>query len=358
MKNAVRSAWTVLAIILAMAAAGSASPGGEKASSHQCLILVTGAPGTEEYGKGFRDWAEGWEKAARKGGVRLVRIGEGQKGEGEKSDRDRLQEAIEKEARDSAEPLWIVLIGHGTFDGKEAKFNLRGRDVSAAELAAWLEPCGRPLAVIDCASSSGPFINRLSGSRRAIVTATKSGFEYNYARFGRYLAEAMADQGIDIDKDEQISLLEAFLAASARTAEFYKQESRLATEHPLIDDNGDGLGTPAEWFRGIRATRRARDGAPLDGPRANQFLLVRSPADRGLPPDVRQRRDELELSISKLREEKKQLEEDAYYARLEPILLDLARLYEGVERTGKKSEQESGPVKEPKPDESPAGEKK
>ena len=104
-----------------------------------------------------------------------------------------------------------MLIGHGTFDGREAKFNLRGPDVTDVELADWLLPFKRPVVVINCASASGPFINRLSGANRVVVTATKSGNEINFARFGQYIAEAIADPRADLDKDGQVSLLEAFL---------------------------------------------------------------------------------------------------------------------------------------------------
>ena len=174
------------------------------------------------------------------------------------------------------EPLWLVLIGHGTFDGREAKFNLRGPDVSAAELADWLKPIKRPLAILDCSSSSGPFVNRLSGEDRVVVTATRSGDEQNFARLGQYLAEAIADPAADLDKDGQVSLLEAFLTAGARTEEFYRTKARLATEHALIDDNGDRLGTPADWFRGIHATKRVKSGAAVDGVARHQLHLIRN----------------------------------------------------------------------------------
>ena len=113
-----------------------------------------------------------------------------------------------------------------------------------------------------------------------------------------------------------------------QVADFYKAEGRLATEHPLLDDNGDGLGTPADWFRGIRATKRARDGAALDGLRAHQFHLVRTAAEQKMAPDLRARRDSLELQIARLRENKPGLPEEEYYRMLEPLLLELAKLYQ------------------------------
>src|SRR5262249_12227251 len=155
-------------------------------------------------------------------------------------------------------------------------------------------------------------------------TATRSGYEQNYTRFGQYLAEEITDSEADLDKDGQTSLLEAFLFASRRVAQFYQLEGRLATEHALVDDNGDGLGTPADWFRGIRAVKKAKDGAALDGVRAHQFHLLRNDAERTLLAAVRLKRDELELAIAKLRESKSTLSEDEYYRKLEPLMLELA----------------------------------
>jgi hypothetical protein len=191
-----------------------------------------------------------------------------------------------------------------------------------------VKPIRRPVAVIDTTSSSAPFVGKLTGENRVVVTATRSGYEQNFARFGRFFAEALESAQSDLDKDGQTSLLEAFLSAATRVNEFYKTEGRLATEHALIDDNGDGLGTSAEWFRGIRAVKKAREGASLDGARSHQFHLVRSDAEQKLAPAVRAKRDELEIAIARLRESKTQLPEDEYYRRLEELMLELARLYE------------------------------
>jgi hypothetical protein len=307
---------------------------GDRSDERPCVVVVVGAPGTPEYESQFRRWADQWRAAAEKASAEFVRIGlDDGDGGGEKpgtNDRERLRSALADRASAGREPLWLVLIGHGTYDGREAKFNLRGPDMTDAELAEWLAPVRRPVAVLDCASASAPFLNRLSGENRVIVTATKSGHETNFARFGEYLAGAVADPAADLDKDGQVSLLEAFLTAGGRVNEFYKTRSRLATEHALIDDNGDKLGTPADWFRGVRATRRAKDGAALDGVRAHQFHLVPSDRERGMPADVRQRRDRLEASIAVLRERKGQLSEDEYYKRLEPLMVELAGIYKSV----------------------------
>ena len=291
------------------------------------VIAIAGAPGEAEFAPDIALQLDAWAKVSGQAGAKHIAIGREETGP--LSDHDRVKAALEAEEKTGTGELWIVLIGHGTFDGKEAKLNLRGPDLAASELAEWLKPFERPLAIIDTTSSSAPFLAKLAAPGRVIVSATRSGSEHNYARFGKFLAEALADPKSDLDKDGQISLLESFLSASHRTNEFYKTEGRLATEHALIDDNGDGLGTPADWFRGVLATKRARDGATPDGARAHQFHLVRSTAEQQLAPDVRARRDKLELDVSVLRGKKEKMTEAKYFQELEKLLLELAALYEG-----------------------------
>jgi hypothetical protein len=295
------------------------------------VLVVVGAPGTPEYGTAFEKWADLWQAAAKKGNAEFVCVG--RDAEGKQTDRDRLTAFLARTPRSGPAPLWVVLIGHGTDDGREARFNLRGPDVTARELAEWLGPVKRPVAVVNCASSSGTFVNHLSGPNRVVVTATRSGSESNYARFGGYLAEAIGDSAADLDKDGQVSLLEAFLTAADRVRVYYRDEARLATEHPLIDDNGDKLGSPADWFQGVRAAKRAKDGAAVDGTRAHQWHLIPSDRERSLPATVRQRRDELELDLANLRDQKDRLGEDEYYARVEKIMVELAHLYSGIRQT-------------------------
>lgn len=306
--------------------APASAPGPVAPASGTTVFVVVGAAGADEFSTVFSEETSRWEKACEQAQARHVTIGAA--AAGTVNDHDQLQQALAAEATEGSGELWIVFIGHGTFDGKEAKFNLRGPDLGATELALWLQPFKRPLAIIDTSSASAPFLNKLAGPRRVVITATRSGFEQNYARFGRYFAEAISDPQGDLDKDGETSLLEAFLSASAHLAEFYKTEGRLATEHPLLDDNGDGLGTPPDWFRGVRAVKKARDGATADGPRAQQFVLVRSAAEQKLSPALRAQRDELELALAKLRDGKAKLAEDEYYRRLEALLLDIAKLYE------------------------------
>jgi hypothetical protein len=300
------------------------------------VIVVVGAAGTPEYAAQFTEWAALWEKACLKGQAKYVSIGM-DKNEGS-SDRAKLQGILTNEPKQTAAALWLVLIGHGTFDGRAAKFNLRGPDVSADVLTEWLKPFLRPVAVVNATSSSAPFLSRLSGRQRVIITATKSGFEQNYARFGKYLADSIADPKADLDKDGQTSLLEAFLTASNRVDEFYSAAGRLITEHALIDDNGDGLGTRADWFRGIRPIQKARDGASLDGYRAHQFYLVCSEDEMKMAPTLRTQRDNLELEVMKLRDARESFSEDEYFSKLEALLSNIAQIYEQTEKVDNHSQ--------------------
>jgi hypothetical protein len=304
--------------------------------THPTVIVVVGAEGTADYGQQFRQWAGRWLQAAGRAGAEFFQIGLDDPGP--ISDHEILKQRLTETAASGADDLWLVLIGHGTFDGKTARFNLRGPDVTAAELALWLKDIHRRTAIINCASASSPFLNALSGPERVVITATRSGYEHNFARLGDYLSAAIVDPRADIDKDEQTSLLEAFLLASSDTRESYAREARLATEHALLDDNGDSLGTPADWFQGTRAVKTAKNGASPDGLKASQLCLVHSRGEQELPATFRARRDRLEQDLARVRERKGQLAEDEYLKLLEPLLLEIARIYEGIEAEGQSEE--------------------
>lgn len=317
--------WTFLCSLLS-AEAAPASPE---------MLIVVGAVGSEEFEKPFHEWAERWTKAAKQANVKTATIG--QEAAGAKSDRELLQARLDEQSRRPGTPFWLILIGHGTYDGKLAKFNLRGTDVSSTELNEWLRKIDAPVALINCASSSGPFLVEASGPKRIVITATKSGSEFNFAHFGDFLSSAIVDAAADLDKDEQTSLLEAFLLANSRLREFYSRDGRLATEHPLLDDNGDRLGTPADWFQGLRPAKESKTGALPDGVVARQFVLLPSPREAEMPSALRERRDALERKLAELRQRKASLAESAYFRELEPILVELARIGEESAKTSKSS---------------------
>ena len=288
------------------------------------IVIIQGDSGTEEFGEQFSAWSRRWVAAAESGGFRHWVIIPG-------TDRQ-PQEPIVKEklqelAVENILPLWIVLIGHGTFDGKSAKFNLVGPDISSREFAAAMDSARRPIVFINCSSASAPFIEDLSHPDRILITSTRSGDQVSFSYFGDYLSRAITDLPADLDKDGQVSLLEAFLSASRQVQDFYDADGRVATENALLDDNGDDLGTRASAFKGLRpVAETAKAGTILDGFRAHQLHLVANDVDRMLSPEIIAQRNEIEAEIEKLRLRKADIPQDQYYEQLEELFLKLAGL--------------------------------
>ncbi len=306
----------------------------QESADRASVVIAVSEGGEEQYAEAFAKWASNWQKACDAGGAKHLAVGLDKPAldhtaKDAPSDRDKLKSALDAEPKDCAKELWLVLLGHGTADAKDAKFNLRGDDVSVAEIAAWLKPFERPVIVVCAFSASGAWLEPLAARGRVIVTATKTGSENNYSRFGGYLSQAIADPAADIDKDGETSLLEAWLTAARKTADFYKDEGRLATEHSLLEDNGDGLGTPPEWFSGVRAVKKTKDGTAPAGLRAAQIHLVHSAAERALTAEQRTQRDALERELAALRDRKGTMKENEYFRELEALLLKIARIYRG-----------------------------
>jgi len=160
------------------------------------------------------------------------------------------------------------------------------------------------------------------------VTATKSGEEQNYSRFGGFFTESILDPTADLDHDDQVSVLEAFLAASARTRAYYDSENRIMTEHALLDDNGDQLGTPSNFFRGIRATKKTKAGTIPDGRRSSRQTLSKPQASLTLSPAQRAERDRYENALDEITQRRELLSEQEYLEELEAVLVPLSTIYE------------------------------
>lgn len=223
-------------------------------------------------------------------------------------------EAVAKKAK-AEDALMLVLIGHGSFDGMEYKFNIPGPDVSATELAAMLDrvPVGRQL-VVNATSASGASFQALQKPNRTVVTATKSGTEKNATVFPRYWVEALRDTAADTDKNEVITALEAFRYAEQKTKQFYESNKRLATEHPMLD-GGDQQGP-------VQAGRFAvlRIGSAQ--------LAADDPAKRALLA----RREQLEVQIDTLKLQKAAMPVAEYKQQLQTLLLELARTQAELDR--------------------------
>lgn len=284
----------------------------------RAMLIIVSEPGNPTYELEFQRQAEAWKSIASKGQMEVESIGlRDAPAEGDRPALEKLIAGLPKDGGD----LWLVWIGHGSYDGRTANFNLRGPDIDAEAVKTLLEPFTRRLIILNLFSASGPFLTSLSGNDRVIVNATRGG-ENNYSRFGEKLADALTSPDADLDLDGSLSLLEAVLHASAAIKAFYEDAQRVVQEHSLIDDNGDGLGTPTESFEGFQA-----DGESADGALAREIRFLHAHTDP-LPPEAREERAKLELAITALRKRKPQLHEDDYYRRLEKLMRKMASLYE------------------------------
>jgi len=325
----------LLAAIPAPAAEGSAvtpppsTAAAQPAAPRDEVLVIIGAPGEDTFAPGFAAAAKNWQTACDRAKVSCTVIGLDPKKDAEAAptDKDLIQAWIKKLDPNSAANAWIAYIGHGTFDGKDARMNLRGPDVIPSEMAAWLKPLKRPVIFIDGGSASYPFIAALYGPNRIVISATRSGAEINYCRFGEAFAAALVNEDTDIDQDGQISLLEAFVTASEKVKSFYDDNNRLMSEHALIDDNGDPHPTPADFFKGTRVIKRPAGGGVVSGNKAKLIALAPNEAERAMTSDQLQQRAALEQQLEKLHDQKPKMPEADYYAALEKLLRQLAALY-------------------------------
>ncbi len=223
--------------------------------------------------------------------------------------------------------IFVILIGHGNPRGDSAVFNLPGPDISASELAAALGVLeDRTMIIINTASASGPFIKSLSRDNRVVITATSSGREYHATQFGDYFVAAFAAAGADRDKDERVSVLEAFDYARREVQRSFASEKHLMTEHALLDDNGDGEGSldPGEF--------------KADGTLANRVYLQQPWAlASGAPNELigmLQNKQNIEQSISELKRQRDGMTPANYYAELERLLVELALLAREIRAQG------------------------
>lgn len=221
----------------------------------------------------------------------------------------------------------VVLIGHGSFDNQQAKFNLIGPDLTAKDYAALLGSLPNKRSVfVDCSSSSGEFVKPLSSEGRIVITATRSGNEQNATIFADQFIAALTGGAADSDKNGRVSVLEAFNYATRLTADWYKEKNRLATEHALIDDNGDGTG---------HEEATSGDGNLAKVVYLDSKQIEEAAGDAELARLIAQRQ-KLEEEIEKLKARKTDMKAEEYEAELERLLVDLAKLNQEIKAKQKK----------------------
>ena len=280
-------------------------------------VTVAGLGGEQEYAQRFQSQAQEIDKLIRAGGpdanVQTLF--------GDKAAKAQVQSALASVAKQAkpGDAFVLMLIGHGSFDGTDYKINLPGPDLSAVELGALLDriPATRQL-VVNMTSASGGSRAALMKANRIVITATKSGSEKNATIFARYWVEALRDPATDTDKNETVSALEAFIYAEQKTSQFFDTQKRLATEHPTLEDTGQGDGS--------------RKPSPENGEGllAAQFPLLRIGAAQAAAntPEKKAllaKREELEQEIDKLKYQKAAIPGDLYKQQLQALLLELAK---------------------------------
>ena len=298
------------------------------AAAQTHLLIVSGLGGERQYSDAFYEWSIMMADAARtRHGVapeRIIYLAEDPARDTArihgKSTGAEISAAIRRIARASApgEQVFILLIGHGTSTGKDAKFSIPGADLGTKEFDALLDSLpGRRIAFVNASTASGDFAAALSGPGRAIVTATKTGFERNEVLFPRFFVRAYAADGADSDKDGRVSLLEAFEYARTEVARTYEEGNKLRTEHALLEDNGDKTGSQAPAIpKGDGAVARAMFLAPA----LSASVAAADPKLAALYKE----RQAIQDRITELRSVKETLPAATYDAQLEKLLVDLA----------------------------------
>lgn len=291
------------------------------------LVVIVGLAGDPEHGQAFERWGSALAMASERLGVpaeRLVYLVDRAGGEGAdrvtgRSTREEVTRAFERIAREAGpeDVVFVTLIGHGTYDGRTARFNLPGPDLSAAEFGALLRKLPtKQIVFVNTASASAPFIEELSGPGRTVITATRTGSQSFATLFGGFFVDALTTDAADADKNGRVSVLEAFQYARAEVARAYEREGLLATEHALLDDNGDKEGSQDPSPTG-------RDG------RVAAVLSLGLAEDAALPADPKVRalyleRRDLERRVEALRLLRDSMEPARYAKELESLVTAIA----------------------------------
>jgi hypothetical protein len=309
--------------IVCLAAAVVGGAFGQASAQERYALIVSGAAGGATYRENYDRWRTALVLTLRDRfrlhEEHITVLGERSSAGVAVASRENLQKAVAalREKMTATDQLLIVLIGHGTFDGTDAKFNLVGPDLDAGQWKEMLAGIAGRLVIVNTTSASFPFLQALSGRNRVVITATDSTAQRYATVFPEAFLGALDAAASDLDKNERISVWEAFTAASAKVKEWYEQRGQLATERALLDDDGDGVGKEA--------------GAP--GPDGE--LAKRTYFDAEVMPDITadpalgelvKRRAELEAQVEELRSNRGSMPPEEYQKKLEELLLELARV--------------------------------
>jgi hypothetical protein len=286
-------------------------------------VTVAGLGGEPDYEQRFTAAAKDLDKVYRaSSGAHVYTL------MGNQATRAKLAEtmATVAHAAKAEDDLVVTLIGHGSFDGVEYKFNLVGPDVSAAELAEMCDkvPARRQL-IVNTTSASGGSVVALERPGRGVIAATKTGTEKNATVFARYWVEALQDPTADVDKSESISAMEAFQYAERKTVGFYESQKRLATEHAVFEDTGHGEAVREGLAQG-------KQGALLSSITVVRIGASQAAMNDPAKRDLLEKKEELEQKIDSLKYQKAAMEPGEYKKQLTDALLQLAAVQGELEK--------------------------
>jgi len=295
------------------------------------LLVITGVGGDDEHANQFHQWATAIIDAAKeRGGLTddtITYLGDkpdlAPNRIKARSTRDNVQKAFVDLATraQAADQVFIILIGHGSFDGKVAAFNLAGPDLSAEDYAGLLSKVlAQRIVFVNTASSSGGFLAPLAGPGRTIVAAAKTGGERNETRFAQFFVEAFKDNAADTDRNGRVSVNEAFEYAKTKVAATYSKGGYIQTEHAALDDGREGKLAGTLFLESDRAKMAAT--AKIADPELRALLDAQRV---------------LENQVAALRLRKESMEPAEYERESEKLLTELALKTRAIrERENKK----------------------
>jgi len=227
--------------------------------------------------------------------------------------------------------VYIILFGHGTYDGRNAKFNIPGLDLKDTDFAEFVGTLNANRVVfVNTTQLSFPFIEALSAENRIIITATRSNAQRFETRFPEYFVEALQSPESDLDKNGNLSLLEVFKYAADKTARWFEAENHVPTEHSLLEDTGDKMAFRIEELE-ANAEGNFSETTYLKR-RAAVLAATMSSAKDSMIVKFLLELERLEQEISALKSKKNQFTEEGYYAQLEVLLVQLAIINDEIDK--------------------------
>lgn len=294
-------------------------------------LVIAGATGGEDYAAQYTAWTNDLEQTLTGrlafDASRVTVLTETQ-GSARAATADNVRRTIHtiRRAMKRDDLLFILLIGHGTFDGTDAKFNLVGPDLESAEWASLLQALPGTLVVVNTTAGSFPFLEKLSGARRVVITATDSVAQRFDTVFPEYFIKSFLNDASDLDKNGRISMWEAFAFASAGVRRHYQQRGLLATERSLLDDDGDGVGKAV--------ADRGADGAYASRVYLDENLPGAAPTDEALL-ELLQRKSLVEAELDELKIRRAFLPAEEYAKEFERLIIELAKVSRDIRARAK-----------------------